>query len=112
VTIAVGVLTIPSPTVISAVQMMTESNFMMKPATISSRCRLRTQVTNNGGIMLKRIKYKLLRWLLDDICLKSECQKCRLSYNTKFCGSICHQCLEGEVFSQANKAWGLEGNVS
>lgn len=58
--------------------------------------------------MLKRIKYKLLRWLLEDICLKSECKECHLRYDTNFCGTVCHQCLKGEVFSQAYKAWGLE----
>ena len=58
--------------------------------------------------MLKRIKYALLRWLLDDICLKSECKECRLEYDTEFLGTVSHACLEDDIFVQARKVWGLE----
>ena len=43
--------------------------------------------------MLRRIKYRLLRWLLDDICEKSTCVSC------------C--CFETDIFTQARKVWGL-----
>lgn len=58
--------------------------------------------------MLKRIKYALLRWLLDDICLKSECKDCHLRYDTDFCGTTLHACIENDIFVQARKVWGLE----
>ena len=58
--------------------------------------------------MLKRIKYALLRWLLDDICMKSECHYCRLEYDTEFMNSFTHGCLENDIFVQARKVWGLE----
>lgn len=58
-----------------------------------------------------RIKYTLLKWLLDDICFKSECEDCHFSYDTNFCGTVCHSCLEANVFVQASKVWGLEDIV-
>ena len=58
--------------------------------------------------MLGCIKYYLLRWLLDDICLKSKCEDCRLEHDTNFLGTICHSCLENDIFVQGRKVWGLE----
>lgn len=65
--------------------------------------------------MLGRIKYWLLRRLLDDICSKSECIGayedcamnfgCDLSVNGKV---VKCSCLEDFVFKQARKAWGIE----
>lgn len=66
------------------------------------------RVTSKGDNMLKRIKYTLLRWLLDDICLKSSCKDCRLQHETNFCGTPCYDCLENDIFVQARKVWGLE----
>ena len=66
-------------------------------------------MTEKGDIMLRRIKYKLLKWLLGDICEKSYCQECRMGGECNIPGikeSI--QCFENEVFVQARKVWGLE----
>ena len=60
--------------------------------------------------MLRRIKYWLLRWLLDDICEKIVCESCCMGGQCSIPGfqnSI--QCYENEVFVQARKIWGLEG---
>lgn len=49
----------------------------------------------------RRFKYELLKWLLNDICLKSgECKKCYMSWD--------HMCAENFVFKQARMVWGLE----
>lgn len=58
--------------------------------------------------MLGRIKYQLLRWLLDDICEKSECNKCILHGMAEIAGIKCTSCEEGDVFYQARKVWDLE----
>lgn len=48
-----------------------------------------------------RIKYELLKWLLNDICRKSgECKMCYMSWD--------HMCAENFVFKQARVIWGLE----
>ena len=59
--------------------------------------------------MLGRIKYRLLRWLLDDICEKSVCESCRMGGECSIAG-IPHsiQCFENEVFVQARRVWKLE----
>lgn len=59
--------------------------------------------------MIGRIKYKLLRWRLDDICEKSVCESCRMGGECSipgFSGSI--QCYENEVTVQARRVWKLE----
>ena len=61
--------------------------------------------------MLGRIKYKLLKWLLDDICIKSECGECLLYRACEIeClkNTVFFECLENDVFKQARKVWGLE----
>ena len=63
--------------------------------------------------MLERIKYWLLRNLLADICLKSDCEKCalcdkiRIDFNDgkyMYEGPACH---EDDIFRQAREVWGL-----
>ena len=58
--------------------------------------------------MLGRIKFKLLKWLLDDICMKSECRQCQLSSEIEINGYVGTACGEEDIFIQARKAWGLE----
>ena len=55
-----------------------------------------------------RIKFTLLQWLLDDICERSECEKCRLYHEDIVCGARCFSCVEGDIFHQACKAWEME----
>lgn len=47
--------------------------------------------------MVERIKFKLLAWLLSDICNKSTCDDCQIL------SCVCN------VSAQARKVWGLEG---
>lgn len=66
-------------------------------------------MTEKGDIMLRHIKYRLLRWLLDDICEKSVCELCRMGGECSIPGfqnSI--QCYENEVTVQARRVWKLE----
>lgn len=63
--------------------------------------------------MLRRIKYRLLRWLLDDICKRGgveawDCKKCTLDYEIDVDGFRGWSCLLNDVFAQARKVWGLE----
>lgn len=66
--------------------------------------------------MLRRIKYLLLRILMNDICLRSDCEKCALSH--EICiefnsgdkvdvlkGPACH---EDDVLRQARKVWNVK----
>lgn len=56
--------------------------------------------------MIGRIKYKLLCWLLGDICTKSDCNDCAINNP----GSIlvfC-PCHASAFYKQARKVWGLE----
>lgn len=57
--------------------------------------------------MLRKFKYKLLRWLLDDICKKSNCNACTLSYKIEVAGYKGDACKEGDIFYQARNAWNL-----
>ena len=50
--------------------------------------------------MVKRLKYKLLVWLLGEICERSDCKRCRFYH-----GRECHQ---GDTYAQARRVWGLE----
>lgn len=64
--------------------------------------------------MLRRIKYKLLQFLLTDICVKSDCEKCVFCYKNRInlnnTESILEAsaCNEDDVLTQARRAWGLE----
>ena len=58
--------------------------------------------------MIRRIKYLLLRWLLGDICIKSNCDSCILSHEIEVAGYRGKACEEGDVFYQAKKLWRLE----
>lgn len=57
---------------------------------------------------MNRIKYWLLRKLFDDICLKSECESCRMNEVCYAGGAIITECAENDVFVQARKVWGIE----
>ena len=59
--------------------------------------------------MLRRIKYKLLCWLLDDICIKSKCKNCAMCHHSeRYADALVDGCGENEVFVQARRAWGLK----
>lgn len=58
--------------------------------------------------MLGRIKYKLLCWLLGDICCGSDCHTCQLGHKTEIGGYEGIACQEEDVYIQARKVWGLE----
>lgn len=53
---------------------------------------------------MKHIKYLLLRWLLDDICVKSYCKNCALRDSYSDCA-----CYEDLLFVQARRVWGVGG---
>ena len=58
--------------------------------------------------IINRIKYRLLVWLLGDICERcEECSKCRLGCESKLFNGW-RECLEADVHIQARKVWGLE----
>lgn len=57
--------------------------------------------------MLGRIKFALLRWLLDDICVNSTCKDCQLSGEIEIGGYVGTACGEEDIFIQARKVWGL-----
>lgn len=57
--------------------------------------------------MIERIKYKLLCWLLGDICKNCKCDTCALSYDIEVAGYKGNACREGDVFYQARNAWDL-----
>ena len=57
--------------------------------------------------MLGRIKFALLKWLLDDICVNSVCKDCQLSSEVTIDSYKGFACTEEDVFIQARKAWGL-----
>lgn len=57
--------------------------------------------------MWNRFKYRLLRWLMDDICEQGDCNNCWLYNKTNFAGTDCYACHQGDVFRQARKVWGI-----
>lgn len=57
--------------------------------------------------MIRRIKYRLLEWLLNDICIKSDCEKCDMTEEIDIDGYKGGACMEMDVFRQARKVWGL-----
>lgn len=50
--------------------------------------------------MFKRLKYELLIRLLNEICERSDCKRCRLYHNG--------DCRIGDTYVQARRVWGLE----
>lgn len=58
--------------------------------------------------MIGRIKFALLKWLLDDICVNSVCKDCHLSSEIEIAGYFGNTCGEEDIFMQARKVWGLE----
>lgn len=58
--------------------------------------------------MLGRIKYRLLKLLLDDICTNSDCHDCKLGSEIEIAGYFGKACGEDDIFSQARKVWGME----
>lgn len=60
--------------------------------------------------MLGRIKYKLLVWLLDDICKKTmHCEKCYMGCECTIADlKNSTECCEYDIFNQARRVWGLE----
>jgi hypothetical protein len=65
--------------------------------------------------MIGFIKYKLLKWLLKDICNNGDCLKCNLSCGNDF--AYCHQCdtliadchdVHRELLAEARKVWNVE----
>lgn len=52
------------------------------------------------------IKYRMLRWLLNDLCRKSDCAECELA-STNNHDVIC-PCVENDIFVQGRKVWGIE----
>ncbi len=55
---------------------------------------------------MKHIKYRLLRWLLNDICTKSDCKNCALFDSCSDCA-----CYEDLLFVQARRVWGVEDKL-
>lgn len=49
-----------------------------------------------------RIKYRLLCWLLNDICKGSDCDTCVLDWRECFVSS------KSDIYVQARKAWRIE----
>ena len=58
--------------------------------------------------MIGRIKFWLLKWLLDDICVNSSCKDCKMSGEINIAGYVGTACGEEDIFYQARKVWGLE----
>lgn len=56
--------------------------------------------------MFNRIKYKLLCWLLNDICRRTEdCDRCKFNRG----GCKIEECAQADAFGQALRVWNLEG---
>lgn len=58
--------------------------------------------------MLRRIKYRLLLWLLGDICERSGCNECAMCRNVRVGDWTEHGCFENDVVRQACIVWDLE----
>lgn len=58
--------------------------------------------------LLNRIKYRLFRWLMDDICMHSgvngTCDGCKMNQPYEDGGFI-YPCLQNHVFVQAYRVW-------
>ena len=57
-----------------------------------------------------RFKYLLLRWLLDDICRKSDCENCIMRTRVRIdsCDYKGWGCEEQDIFYQALRVWRIE----
>ena len=53
-----------------------------------------------------RFKYMLLKWLLGDICNKSECTTCKIDERNTPMRRWC-PCMENYIFKQAREVWDL-----
>lgn len=51
---------------------------------------------------MNRLKFRLLLWLLGDICERSECKHCRLRGNGRY------DCKQSDVFAAARRAWKIK----
>lgn len=58
--------------------------------------------------MLGQIKFAILKWLLDDICINSKCKDCELSSEAVIGNYIGLACCEDDVLRQARKVWGIK----
>ena len=59
--------------------------------------------------MIRRIKFWLLKWLLDDICKRTEtCRNCEFSGEEDSGGFTWTVCHEDYIFRQARKVWRIE----
>lgn len=58
--------------------------------------------------MFERLKYRLLTWLLGDICMRSHemCYGCTMCYEDPDDGAP--GCCENDIRIQARRVWGLE----
>lgn len=57
--------------------------------------------------MLRRIKYRLLRWLLDDICIKSDCKDCYMYHEINIDGYLGCACRQDDILRLARRAWNM-----
>lgn len=65
--------------------------------------------------MIGFIKYKLLKWLINDICNKGDCLKCNFGSGNGFgycyeCNNLLFDCcdIHRELFAEARKVWRVE----
>ena len=65
--------------------------------------------------MIGFIKYKLLKWLIKDICKNGDCTECNLSCGNGF--GCCQECndwlfdccdIHRELLGEARKVWKVE----
>ena len=61
--------------------------------------------------LLNRLKYRLWRWLMNDLCTHSgttsECDGCECSYPYEENGII-YPCAQNRVYCQAYRVWMIE----
>lgn len=55
-----------------------------------------------------RFKYRLLVWLLGDVCCKSDCDKCLLTTRVVIGDYEGPGCGEEDILYQAREAWRIE----
>ena len=58
--------------------------------------------------MFRRLKYRLLRWLMKDICDRSYCNSCYI--DTMPWGPEKSHCRIGAVYAQAKEVWKIGGD--
>lgn len=59
---------------------------------------------------MNRIKYKLLNWLLKDICGKAKCSNCECGQPVATKGRKVRECTQFYIRRQAKKTWNIEEN--